>query len=117
MRSMRPMRPRSIGVLGCLALAVSPIAGCGGGKTSGTYQDVEDQLGLSQSGIVERQSRVEGTIRDCMKAQGFEYIPADPLAQRAALTGKSRMSDEEFLKQFGYGISTMFGRGNEQSDP
>jgi hypothetical protein len=27
------------------------------------------------------------------------------------------MSDEEFLKQFGYGISTLFGRGDEQSDP
>ena len=27
------------------------------------------------------------------------------------------MSDEEFLKQFGYGISTLLGRGNAQSDP
>jgi hypothetical protein len=56
-------------------------------------------------------------IRDCMKAQGFDYIPVDPYAQRAALTGKARMSDEEFQKQFGYGISTLFERGTEQSDP
>jgi hypothetical protein len=109
-----------------LALAVSALAlvalaalatGCGEKKETGPPVELEDQLGFSETGIVERQSRVEGAIRDCMKAQGFDYIPVDPLAQRAALTGKARMSDEEFLKQFGYGISTLFGRGNEQSDP
>ena len=52
-----------------------------------------------------------------MKAQGFDYIPVDPFAQQQALTGKARMTDEEFIKQFGYGISTLFGKGNEQSDP
>ncbi|PWU22192.1 MAG: hypothetical protein C5B48_10505 [Candidatus Rokuibacteriota bacterium] len=41
----------------------------------------------------------------------------DPVAERAALTGKAHMSDDEFQKQFGYGISTLFGRGTEQSDP
>jgi hypothetical protein len=95
-------------------------AGCGGGgdKSSTSAQgNVEDQLGFSQTGIVERQSRVEGVVRDCMKAQGFDYIPVDPVAERAALTGKAHMSDDEFQKQFGYGISTLFGRGTEQSDP
>jgi hypothetical protein len=52
-----------------------------------------------------------------MKAQGFDYVPVDPLAERAALTGKARMTDEEFLAQFGYGISTLFGRGGQTSDP
>jgi hypothetical protein len=98
-----------------------PAAGCtGGGDSNDSSQsglELEEQLGFSQAGIIERQSRVEGAIRDCMKAQGFDYIPVDPYAQRAALTGKARMSDEEFQKQFGYGISTLFGRGNEQSDP
>jgi hypothetical protein len=107
---------RSVGALASIAIVATAIAGCGG-KSSGAYRDIEDQIGFSRSGIVERQSRVEGMIRDCMKAQGFEYIPVDPLAQRAALTGKSQMSDEEFLKQFGYGISTMFGRGDARSDP
>ena len=45
---------------------------------------VEDQLGFDQAGIMARQSRVEAAIRDCMKAQGFDYVPVDPFAQRAA---------------------------------
>ena len=64
-----------------------------------------------------RQSRVEADIHECMKAQGFDYVPVDPFAQRAAVTGASRLSDEDFLNQFGYGISTLWGRGGAQSDP
>ena len=78
---------------------------------------VEDQLGFDSAGIMARQSRVEASIRDCMKAQGFDYVPVDPYAQRAAVTGASRLSDEEFLRQFGYGISTLWGRGGQQADP
>src|SRR4051794_18953378 len=48
---------------------------------------VEDQLGFDQEGILARQSRVEAAIRDCMKAEGFDYVPIDPIAQRAALLG------------------------------
>ena len=100
-------------------LAAAMIVGCGGGGSSNDApQDVEAQIGLgSREGIMELQSRVEGRIRDCMKAQGFDYTPVDPFAQQQALTGKARLTDEEFVKQFGYGISTLFGRGNPQSDP
>jgi hypothetical protein len=108
----------SLALVALLALAAALAAGCGSEKSSATkYVELEDQLGFSQSGIIERQSRVEGSIQQCMKEQGFDYIPVDPFAQRAALTGKARMSDEEFTKQFGYGISTFFGKGTEQSDP
>ena len=79
--------------------------------------DVEDQLGFDQAGIIARQSRVETAIRDCMRAEGFEYFPVDPLAQRAAVLGSSRLSEEEFLQQFGYGISTLWGRGRAVPDP
>jgi hypothetical protein len=105
-------------VLAAMTAAAILIAGCGDDEPApATPVELEDQLGFGDEGIVERQSRVEGRIRDCMKAQGFDYVPVDPLAQRAALTGKARMSDEEFLEQFGYGISTMLGRGAPQSDP
>ena len=43
--------------------------------------------------------------------------PVDPFARSRRVTGKARISDEEFTKQFGYGISTLFGKGNQQSDP
>lgn len=85
-----------------------------GGQPAGT---VEDQLGFDQSGIMTRESHVEAAIRDCMKGQGFDYIPVDPFARRAAVTGASRISDSDFLRQFGYGISTLWGRGGTQSDP
>jgi hypothetical protein len=101
-----------------LAIAAILIAGCGDDdKSNEPPVEIEEQLGFGRTGIVERQTRVEGLIRDCMKAQGFDYTPVDPLAQQQALTGKARLSDEEFIKQFGYGISTLFGRGSAQSDP
>jgi hypothetical protein len=105
--------------LAAAVVAAVFLASCGGDdpQPADTPVELEDQLGFSESGVAERQSRVEGHIQGCMKAQGFDYVPVDPLAQRAALTGKARMSDEEFLDQFGYGISTLFGRGSPQSDP
>lgn len=102
------------------------LAACGGDDSASSDQPaskkqpsgpVEDQLGFDTAGIMARQSRVEADIRDCMKAQGFEYVPIDPFAQRAAVTGASRLSDEDFLNQFGYGISTLWGRGGAQADP
>jgi len=78
---------------------------------------IEDQLGFTQSGIQAAQAKVETEIAACMKAQGFEYTPVDPTAARAALTGKSNLSDEEFQKQFGYGLATLYGRGTQQTDP
>jgi hypothetical protein len=102
------------------------LAACGGGDSASSEQPaskkqpsgpVEDQLGFDTAGIMARQSRVEADIRECMKAQGFEYVPIDPFAQRAAVTGASRLSDEDFLNQFGYGISTLWGRGGAQADP
>jgi hypothetical protein len=101
-----------------VGLAAVALAACGDDEPQDqAVVELEDQLGFSESGVIERQTRVEGVIQACMKAQGFDYIPVDPLAQRAALTGKARMTDEEFLEQFGYGISTLFGRGQTESDP
>ena len=99
------------------------LAGCGstgGGKTDKPESaggSVEDQLGFSRQGIQAAQPGVENDIAACMKAQGFDYVPVDPVAAQAALTGKPNLTDKEFERQFGYGISTLYGRGSEQSDP
>ena len=114
---MRHIRPLSAVLLLGMTLA---LAACGGGGNKSADQpkgDIEDQLGFDQAGILARQSRVEADIRDCMKNQGFDYVPVDPVAQRAALFGSSRLSDLDFAKQFGYGISTLWGRGHGQADP
>ena len=108
------------------AIACAPLlAACGGSNdkastgTQGaaTGGTVEDQLGFTRKGVAAASAKVENTIAACMKAQGFDYIPVDSVAQQAALTGKANMSDEEYEKQFGYGVSTLYGRGTAQSDP
>ena len=81
-------------------------AACGG--SGGAQADVEDQLGFTQEGTDQRHGRVENLIAACMRTQGFEYVPVDPKAQRAALLGNSSLSDEDFEKQYGDGITTLF---------
>ena len=104
--------------LALAAIAAMLVAGCGGeDKSAEPPAELEDTLGFGGEGAKELESRVENRIRDCMKAQGFDYVPVDPFAQQQALTGKARISDEDFTKQFGYGISTLYGKGNQQSDP
>ncbi len=82
------------------------VVACGG--SSGNEQDVEDQLGFSQEGTEQRQSRVENLVAACMRTQGFEYLPVDSNAHLTALLGSSSLSKEDFEKQFGDGITTLF---------
>jgi hypothetical protein len=110
---------RRLALLAYTAASLMLIAGCGAEeKEPAEPVEFEETLGFSGAGIIERQTRVEGEIRACMKEQGFEYIPADPLVQERALTGRA-MTEEEFIKQFGEGVSTLFDRGlgREQTDP
>jgi hypothetical protein len=111
-----------------LAIACLPLlaTGCGGSNDSAststqqqaaTGGSVEDQLGFTRRGVAAASAKVENSIAACMKADGFEYVPVDSVAQQAALTGKANMSDEEYETQFGYGITTLYGRGTQQSDP
>jgi hypothetical protein len=105
-----------------LALALAVFAGaCGGDDEKASAppppRDVEDQLGFDDAGILARQSRVEASVRDCMRNEGFDYVPVDPVAQRAALFGSSRLSEDDFIRQFGYGISTVWGRATATADP
>lgn len=110
-----------VAAVACLAA----LAGCGGSDDSGststapaaTGATVEDQLGFTRKGVAAASAKVENAIASCMKTEGFDYVPSDPVAQQAALTGKPNMSDEEFEKQFGYGITTLYGRASDQTDP
>jgi hypothetical protein len=94
------------------------VASCGGDdKSAEPPQEFEDTIGFGGDSAKEVQARVENRIGECMRAQGFQYQPVDPFAAQQAITGKARITDEEFTRQFGYGISTLFGKGNQQSDP
>jgi hypothetical protein len=104
----RPLLVRS-GAVALAAMATLALVACGskGGGEEDT-RSVEDQIGLEGDAILARQAKAENLIRDCMKAQGFDYIPVDPVAQRAQLVGQPGMTEEEFNKQFGYGITTLY---------
>jgi hypothetical protein len=109
---------RRVLVLALISITAIAIAGCGGDdKSAEPPQELEDTIGFGGDSAKEIQARVENRIGECMRAQGFQYQPVDPFAAQQAITGKARISDEEFTKQFGYGISTLFGKGNQQSDP
>ena len=112
-----PRRRRAILVAMAAALVMGGCGGDGDGDGGGgagtatTRQDdrpIEDRLGFDLAGIQQRQTRVENLIRDCMKRQGFDYTPVDPAAQRAALVGSATLTEEDFEKQFGYGITTLY---------
>src|SRR5919197_4021923 len=94
---------------GLVIVCCTLVAACGrGGGGSGDTQSIDEQVGLDQEGMLQRQAQAENGIRDCMKAQGFEYVPVDPAAQQAALVGAPGMGKDDFEKQYGYGITTLY---------
>ena len=106
---------RSSLVVTVLMISITVVAaGCGGGGSSGQQkQDVEQQLGFDQATLTLRQTKAEGRVRDCMKAQGFDYVPVDPVAERVRLFGTANPRDE----QFGYYVTTLWGRAPTKADP
>lgn len=94
------------------------LAACGGGsgEDSAKASTLDEQVGLEGDAILEHQARAETLIRACMKAQGFDYIPVDPVAQQAALVGTRNLSEEEFNQQFGYGITTLYEQRLQQAN-
>lgn len=96
---------RALVVIGALGVAAA-MSGCGGGF--GGADSVEDELGFTDEGRERRQARAENLIATCMKGQGFEYVPIDTATQRAALLGDATLDEEEFERQYGYGITTLF---------
>ena len=93
-----------------LACTLAGLSGCGGGKADAAKDDksLEQQIGIDDDGIRLKQTTAENLIRDCMKTQGFDYVPQDPAGQQAALVGAPGMSKEDFEKQYGYGITTLY---------
>jgi hypothetical protein len=99
---------RAVVALG-VACLLAGLAGCSDDAgAEAEQQSLEEQIGLDEDGIRLKQATAENLIRDCMKTQGFDYVPQDPTAQEAALLGGQRMSKEDFEKQYGYGITTLY---------
>jgi len=81
------------------------LAGCsGGGGSKKPYRTIEEELGLEREGIVQRQATAGNLIRACMGRVGFDGYTAEPKPPGADL------SDEDYEKQYGYGITTVYGK-------
>lgn len=115
-RDLVPRRARALKGLAAAACGLLVLAACGGGDAPAEdLVTIDEQIGLDEEGRLERQAQAENLIRDCMKAQGFEYVPVDPVAQQAALVGHAGMSTEDFEKQYGYGITTLYEQRLQQT--
>ncbi len=107
-------RTRTMAPVACVVIVL--LAACGkSGGSKDSLPPVEEQLGLEQDGIIARQGKAENIIRDCMKAQGFEYVPVDAVAQRADVVGQTGLSEADFEKQYGYGITTLYEQRKNQT--
>ncbi len=114
-RELVSRRARVARVLALATCGLVALAGCGGESAAEETVTIDEQIGLDEEGLLERQAQAENRIRDCMKAHGFDYVPVDPVAQQAALVGQSGMSQEEFEAQFGYGITTLYEQRLQQA--
>jgi len=100
------------------------LAACGGGSDEkdagqtpqptsggdGTEQVGREEFGMTEEQLVNAIEAGESRIAECMADAGFEYIPIDSEIFRDAMDARgtvSGLSDEEFVAQYGYGITTL----------
>lgn len=79
-----------------------------------------EEFGLTREELVTRIEAVEGLVTQCMSEAGFEYVAADYDTVRQGMVADKSLpglSEEEFIAQYGYGISTLYtGLGPQASD-
>jgi hypothetical protein len=70
-----------------------------------------EEFGLSPRELVQAIEKAEELIARCMREQGFEYIAVDYNTVREGMAADKRlpgMSEEEFVNQYGFGVSTFY---------
>jgi hypothetical protein len=70
-----------------------------------------EEFGLTPKQLVEAVEKVEGFIAKYMREEGFEYIPCDFQTIRKGMTADKimpGMTEEEFIKKYGFGVSTSY---------
>ncbi len=78
-----------------------------------------EEFGLSKEELVQKIEAVEPLIAKCMSDAGFEYIAVDYDTVRRGMTADKTLpgvSNEQFLSQYGYGISTLYSGLAPQTD-
>jgi hypothetical protein len=70
-----------------------------------------EEFGLSPRELVQAIEKSENLIGRCMREQGFEYVAVDYNTVREGMTADKRipgLNEEEFIKRYGFGISTFY---------
>ncbi|MEX2310201.1 MAG: hypothetical protein WD738_21720 [Pirellulales bacterium] len=70
-----------------------------------------EEFGLNRKQLVQSIEKVEALIAECMREQGFEYVPADFITVKRGMSADKSLpglSEEEFIDKYGYGISTLY---------
>lgn len=70
-----------------------------------------EEFGLTPRQLVQAIERAEALIARCMREQGFEYVAADYRTVRKGMSADKNLpglTEEEFIKKYGYGVSTTY---------
>ena len=105
-------------LLGATSLAVTLFLGaCGGSAGSAKSADqggtAPEEFGLTLAQLSGRVEETEKLIARCMATKGFSYVALDFAAIKNAMSSDQSaagLSDEAYLKQYGFGISTQFDK-------
>lgn len=130
--AIRARRRVFLTLLAFLLMLLTAACGSGGGEaTGGAAEEAQsagaaaalpgtEEFGLTREELVTRIEAVEGLIAQCMSEAGFEYVAADYDTVRQGMVADKSLpglSEEEFIAQYGYGISTLYtGLGPQAAD-
>ena len=70
-----------------------------------------EEFGLTQRELVQAVAKVEGLISQCMRKEGFSYLAVDYNTVRKGMSADKKLpgvSEEQFIKQYGFGVSTLY---------
>jgi hypothetical protein len=91
-------------IAGVVVLAAVPAG-------AGTQRIGSEEFGLTFKQLVRKAEAVEDHIAECMQDAGFDYIANDFDSIRRAMNADKTapgLSEGEFLREFGFGITTQF---------
>lgn len=102
----------SLFFLGIVALlALSACSGGGQASTSSGTIPGKEEFGTTKDELYTLIENVEAEISQCMSEAGFEYIAADYSTVRGGMVADKSlpgMFESTFIKEYGYGISTLY---------
>ena len=82
-----------------------------GGATGQPGRPGTEEFGMTKEELVRNIEAVEALVAKCMSDAGFEYIAVDYDTVRKGMTADKALpgvTDEQFIAQYGYGISTLY---------